>query len=232
MLKKRQSKNIKFNLNNKNLKLNKIDSEILAKGKDSQLKERFIKIEKYKNIHYQNLIDFKKDCRLPEKDELIKIRVQKAYNAFTFILAIKEKFNIIDELSILTFNINERTLLTLFSWVETTELKSLELCISESVKSRMPKRVDLIKELFNKFKHKSNLKVAFTWNHCKIALVKAGGQYFVIEGSGNFSDNEEVEQYIFENSKKSYNFDKNNLIPHLLNKAKLQRRSKRGEILK
>jgi len=231
MLKNSQSNKNRFEKKGGSFKSNKTDSEILAKGKEKTLKENFVKIQKYKNLHYQNLADFKKDLRLPEKNEIIKIRVQKSYNAFTFILAIFENFGKIDELDILTFNINERTLLTIFDWIENGYLKKFGLCVSESVKSRMPKREILIKNLYQKYKTNCELNIAFTWNHCKIALVRVDDNFYVIEGSGNFSDNEEVEQYIFENSEKSYNFDKNNLILHLLNKAKLQKRSKRGEVL-
>ncbi len=226
----KQKKKSKFERSFGQFKPDYTDSEVLAKNKDNEINKTFIKINKYKELHYNKIENVKKDLNLPEKGEIIKIRVQRAYNAFTFILAIKEKYDIIDELDILTFNINEKTLLTIFDWIEKNELKKFSLCVSESVKSRMPKRVELIKNLYTKNKNK-NILIAFVWNHAKIALIKAGGNYYVIEGSGNYSDNEEVEQYIFENNKDSYDFDKNNLIPHLLNKAKLQKRSKRGEIL-
>jgi len=72
-------------------------------------------------------------------------------------------------------------------------------------------------------------KIAFTWNHCKIGLIKTKENYYVIEGSGNYSENEEVEQYIFENLKESYYFDYDNLLQRLLIRAT---QGKRTEILK
>ena len=48
-----------------------------------------------------------------------------------------------------------------------------------------------------------------SWIHTKILCCRIKDKYYVIEGSGNLSDNARIEQYLFERSKKSYNFHKN-----------------------
>ena len=131
---KKQSNKTKFSNTVGNFKIDRTDSEKLAKGDARILNDRKIKICKYDEIHRENLKTLNKDTRLPNKNEIIKIRVQKAYNAFTFILAIKEKHSYIDELYILTFNINEKTLLTIFEWLKNDNLGKFNLIVSESVK--------------------------------------------------------------------------------------------------
>lgn len=51
--------------------------------------------------------------------------------------------------------------------------------------------------------------VKYAWNHSKVTLLRSSDNHFVIEGSGNFSDNSRHEQYIFLNSKKVFYFRKN-----------------------
>ena len=46
------------------------------------------------------------------------------------------------------------------------------------------------------------------WNHSKVQLIKSDGNYFVVEGSGNFSENAANEQYIFVNNEEVYRFRK------------------------
>ena len=44
-------------------------------------------------------------------------------------------------------------------------------------------------------------------NHAKITCIKDGvGNFFVMEGSGNLSDNAKIEQLLFENNRDSFEF--------------------------
>lgn len=44
-------------------------------------------------------------------------------------------------------------------------------------------------------------------NHAKITCIKDNsGNHFVMEGSGNLSDNAKIEQLLFENNRKSFEF--------------------------
>ena len=53
---------------------------------------------------------------------------------------------------------------------------------------------------------RSRIKVSFSWNHTKIMCFNVRENYYVIEGSGNLSDNARIEQYLFEKSKTAYEF--------------------------
>ena len=46
----------------------------------------------------------------------------------------------------------------------------------------------------------------YAWTHAKICLLKTDDFDFVIEGSGNWSENAHFEQYVFANSKGLYDF--------------------------
>lgn len=48
----------------------------------------------------------------------------------------------------------------------------------------------------------------FTWSHAKVAMLETKDDFFVIEGSGNWSENACYEQYVFANSKGLFNFRK------------------------
>jgi len=207
----------KRNSQNGNFLPDKRDSEVLAKNDKSILEKTHIKKCQYLNIHRQNLINFNNELTIPSPGEIIKIRTQKQHNAFTYILALKEKYKTIDSLTILTFNINEKTLYVLDDWLKNGTLKKLCLCVSESISFRMPKRYEYI---INNFKGKAD--IIFAWNHAKIALIKCQDNYYVVEGSGNYSDNAEIEQYIFENSKESYDFDMQNLVNNIFTSKKVK----------
>ena len=52
------------------------------------------------------------------------------------------------------------------------------------------------------------ISIVYAWNHSKVQLIKSNGNYFVVEGSGNFSENAANEQYIFLNNEYVYKFRK------------------------
>lgn len=55
---------------------------------------------------------------------------------------------------------------------------------------------------------RANLQVKFAWNHSKVNLIQTHDEYYVIEGSGNWSNNAHFEQYIFVNDKEVFDFRK------------------------
>lgn len=55
----------------------------------------------------------------------------------------------------------------------------------------------------------NNMQISFAVTHAKIFIAKtADGKHIVFEGSGNFSDNARIEQYLLEDNKEVYNFHK------------------------
>jgi hypothetical protein len=55
-------------------------------------------------------------------------------------------------------------------------------------------------------KSRPNVTVLYAWVHAKVCLIKTSDFHFVIEGSGNWSENALYEQYVFAESKGLYDF--------------------------
>jgi hypothetical protein len=110
--------------------------------------------------------------------------------------------------------------------MESKQIGSLKIVISDSINFRMPERIREMKAEYEK--KRFNFELELVWNHTKIALIKCKENYYVIEGSGNYSDNSEIEQYRFENNKQSYDFHKDWIEKQVFEK----RLKKRHEIMK
>jgi hypothetical protein len=183
------------------------------------------KFVKYRNLHFQKLQNVKQLTRLPAPGEQFRLITQEAFNAYTFILYILEK-ETIEFMHLSTFNIKETIIDALFDLLKTNAIRSLRLMISESVRFRMPKRIEQLETLFARYKHTHDIKVKLNWNHSKIILIKTNqNNFYCIEGSGNLSDNAQIEQYIVDNNEDLYNFHKS-----WMDEAYTQNRLKREEI--
>src|SRR5690606_29329867 len=99
---------------------------------------------------------------------------------------------------------------SLIKWHDRGEIEKVEILISETIRHRVPKVYDLLE----KQRGLRNISAHYGWNHSKITLVKASGNHFVIEGSGNFSENALHEQYLFTNDQALYNFRRSCILPH------------------
>ncbi|WP_375584269.1 hypothetical protein [Cyclobacterium xiamenense] len=146
--------------------------------------------------------------KLPEPGEAFFLYTLKSFNAFTFITYIIKHCGEIDELTFSTYSINERILSSLLRWYDKGSIRKIRMSISESVRHRMPKVYDLI-ELQRK---ERAFEVCYCWNHSKVTLIRSRGNYFVIEGSGNFSENALHEQYLFLNDREVHAFRENCLM--------------------
>jgi len=140
--------------------------------------------------------------KLPKKNEQIRIITQKSFNAYAILLYILEQKNI-EECYIATYNIDKNTIKGLKLLVDSDNIKKLTIVISNSLNFRMPDRANELKKIANK-----KIQIIFVNNHTKITCVKTKEDFYVIEGSGNLTDNATIEQYLFENCKETYNFHK------------------------
>lgn len=207
---------------------NKTDSEILSEKaiklkKEYTLKKgiaRRVKNDKIHRLLIKKIVDI---ISLPKKNEQYMMITQMSFNIYSLILFILEKEKVIDELIVTTFNMNKKTFDGLINLCESGKVKILRIVISESITFRMPER---IKEMISVFEsNKYNYELALVWNHTKIGLIECNGNFYVIEGSGNFSDNSEIEQYRFENNKESFDFHYN-WINELVFESQRKKRSK------
>lgn len=145
----------------------------------------------------------------PEPGEAVFLFTLKSFNAFTFIVYVIKHVGVIEELCLSTYSLNERILASMVKWYDKGQIKRIRLSISDSIRHRMPKVYDLI-ELQRQSR---DFQVNYCWNHSKITLMKAGEHHFVVEGSGNFSENALHEQYIWMNDAQIYRFRKSCICP-------------------
>jgi hypothetical protein len=129
----------------------------------------------------------------------------KSFNAFTFIPYIIKAAGIIDELHIATYSISIRIVDALMKLIEHGKVMRVDLLISDSLQYRLPRVHDHLQALTT---NRKEIVVRYAWNHSKIALIRVGDAHYGVEGSGNFGENAQHEQYIFFRSKNIFQFRK------------------------
>lgn len=145
--------------------------------------------------------------KLPEENEVIFLETTNSFNAFTFIVYLIKHAGRIDDLLIKTYSINSRILDSLSARIRSNEIGDITLYIAESIKFRMPRVKDQIDMMVKEF---ANFQIEYAWTHQKVIFARVGNNHFVVEGSGNFSENSAEEQYIFMKSKRIYEFRSGN----------------------
>ncbi len=179
--------------------INDIGKELSDKSDRS-----FAQCSRFINNHLRKITNIKDLIgNFPSEDEIYFLFTLNSFNAFTFIPYIINYSGLITNLVFSTYSINKRIVNSLMRWYDKHEIKNIHIVISDSIRNRMPKIVDLIKSCMTT---RHNIKLDFSWNHSKITLIESGSNKFVIEGSGNFSENAQHEQYIFLNNKNIYDF--------------------------
>jgi len=146
-----------------------------------------------------------KEIVLPKKNEVLSIRTQRQLNIFTFFLKMIEQNGSIDYLSIQTYTFDQKTLVALYSLLEENKIKNLQIIMTETAMFRIPKIYAQLKDLFSNHKR---CNLVFYWVHSKVNLIESGGNKYVLDGSGNFSMNAQIEYYNLFNSEKMFDFDK------------------------
>lgn len=139
---------------------------------------------------------------IPITGEQHRIITIKAIVTLDFILAVLAKEKIID-LYIAVYVIGKKTIAELLSLHESQDIQSLFFLVNTRIYSKTG-----INEMLTANVSK-NWRVKIAYTHTKIILMKTTrGNHYVVEGSGNMSQNGQYEQYIFENNKPVYEFHK------------------------
>jgi hypothetical protein len=154
---------------------------------------------------FSHILKSKGSFEIPKENSVLSIRTQSQINAFSIFMQFIEKYGKIDFLSIQTYTIDEKTLFTLFQLLNEGKIEKLQIIMTETAVFRIPKIYKLLKDLFSEHER---CNLCFYWVHSKVHLLKCGGDEFVIDGSGNFSMNAQVEQYNIFHSKQMFEFDK------------------------
>jgi hypothetical protein len=142
--------------------------------------------------------------RLPSVGEFFFLQTDTAFNAFTFVTLVS-KANSIKHLYASTYSISRRVVDSLIELHDKGVIEQITLLVSESMIKRNPLIID---NLMQQAKSRPNMTVLFAWIHAKVCLMQTNDAHFVVEGSGNWSENAHYEQYVFSNDAKHYEFRK------------------------
>ncbi len=175
---------------------------------ESVLKQRAIK-KKLKNeqMHYIRAKALSDICGEPAEGEQWRIITEKQFNAFALILHLLQT-RVIEEMYLAVYRINEPTVTSIIEFIESGKIKKSVFVISSFFnQTKKPEQWAIMLKLFAD--KKANCYHVYTHNHAKVLAVRTSkNEFFVFEGSGNMSDNARIEQYIYENSKQSFEFHK------------------------
>lgn len=160
-------------------------------------------VSKYLVAHYQKVSKLEADLkRLPEKEEFFFLQSDNSFNAFTFIPWICGQTRI-KHLYATTYSINKRVITALSELHKEGVVDQITLLVSDTMLKRNPQTADLLSAINKEY---PNINVLFAWVHAKVALIETETDHYVVEGSGNWSENAYYEQYIFANCKKLFDF--------------------------
>lgn len=167
---------------------------------------------KYLLAHFENVKSLEKNLkRLPTPEEFFFLQTNSSFNAFTFVQYVC-KYAKVRRLYASTYSISRKVIEALMELHSRGFVDEITLLISDSMVKRNPLTIDVLSSVAAANR---NLNVLFGWNHSKVCLLEASpnpskggecGAYYVIEGSGNWSDNAAMEQYTFANSKGLFDF--------------------------
>lgn len=160
-------------------------------------------VSKYLVAHYQKICKLDADLkRLPEKEEFFFLQSDNSFNAFTFIPLICSQMRI-KHLYATTYSINKRVITALSELHKEGVVDQITLLVSDTMLKRNPQTADLLSAVNREY---PNINVLFAWVHAKVCLIETKDAHYVIEGSGNWSENAYYEQYIFAWSKGLFDF--------------------------
>lgn len=173
--------------------------EPVQEDKSSIRSLKFRELHDHKMANLKDLMD-----RLPCDDEAYFLWTVNSFNAFTFIPYLLGASGNFTELIISTYSINIRIIDALSDYMIKKMIRSVYILISDSAKFRIPRVVDHLEQFG--LSNPGSVTIRYAWNHSKVTLIRSGDHHFVIEGSGNFSENSRHEQYVLLNSRHIYEF--------------------------
>lgn len=160
-------------------------------------------VSKYLATHFEKVATLEEDLlRIPTPEETFFLQSDSSFNAFTFIPFIAKRYPV-KELHACTYSISRKVIDALIEMHDCGMIEQITLLISDSMIKRNPVTIDNLMAMAST---RANLKVLFAWSHAKVCLLRTHEYYFVIEGSGNWSENAHYEQYLLANSKGLYDF--------------------------
>lgn len=180
--------------------------DIVKQSHGNSDKKQAAKLKVFDKKHFQSVNNIHELLSPPGEGEIYFIWTLRSFNAFSFINYFLEHKGKIDDLIITTYNISRIIISALMRLIDENKIDHLTLFLSDAAKSLFPKSYNELMEQAKKRPDK--VKFHYAWNHSKVTLINIGKEYFILEGSGNFSENSRHEQYILINDKETYEFRK------------------------
>jgi hypothetical protein len=159
-------------------------------------------------MHTAKVESLKKLITIPAENECTLLWTLNSFNAFTFIPFCISHYSFIHELHVSTYTINRRIADALVREVDSGRILKVSIYISDTIKFRMAHVVDHLNSIIAT---RPQITIHYGWNHSKIACIRCGTNYLVLEGSGNWGENAQHEQYLLFNNKNIYEFRKKNI---------------------
>lgn len=182
---------------------NRFFNPLKAEKPEDKEKLSELYVSKYIVQHFQKVANLENDLmRVPTPEEFFFLQSDNAFNAFTFIPMVAKHYPV-KELFASTYSISRRVIDALVELHDKGMIEQITLLISDSMIKRNPVTIDNLMAMAST---RPNMKIFYAWSHAKVCLMKTQDFYFVVEGSGNWSENAHYEQYLFANSKGLYDF--------------------------
>jgi len=186
--------------NDDSFKIQKIKAD--SKAAKRELKQTFRQLNRD-----ENCLNALKDG-IPNENEVQSFVSRGLSDAGSFLYAISEIEGVIDELIIATWTISKVNVRKLLEYIDNGKIKNLTFLINDGLlktNSTKPIYAFLCLEFD---KRKDKIKFAVANSHAKIQLYKISNKYLTISGSGNWSENPRIENYILIGGKTQFEFNK------------------------
>jgi hypothetical protein len=174
---------------------------------ESETKSEYTARIKFEQINTLQVKRFQEIIGIePEKGIQYRIITENAFNAITVISYLQERYEF-EEVYMAVYRMNEKAVQALTKFIDANNT-DFHVIMSNFFKENK-KYEAWANQLYEYCQSKENTHVAFISSHAKIFAGRTKcGRNFVFEGSGNYSDNARVEQYIFEDNEAAFNFHK------------------------
>lgn len=179
------------------------NSENYEEGKDEdgnlELSDKLYKKFAEKNTQIIKKVE---QIGLPKSGEQLRLITIQPFNTISIISYIAN-IEIIEHAIFVIFAINQSAAKIIIDLINKGRIKKIT-CIVSSIQNAGHVSKSIAVDML-----KNYIDIVFVNSHAKITLLKTeNGNYYNIEGSGNFSFNGRLEQYIIDNDIKLYEFSK------------------------
>lgn len=173
------------------------------KVSEKEKKEETLRMPLYSQhlqFSFATIKNVERDLIVPHVGGIAFLDTDMAFNAFDIIAFMASKAPI-KKLYASTYSISKKTITTMIHLHDNGMIEQMKLLINESMIKRNPTTID---DLMGMKTSRANLDVLFSWVHAKVYLIETHDAFYVLEGSGNLTNNAHFEQYILVNSKEVF----------------------------